>query len=111
MASIEEAAWNSALLNMSRKFTDESMVQTLGLQVLKLPEHQVDSIWNEHKPDTNPAAHELLKKFAQKYESRQEAYKDLRDGLCKRDLNHFARLFEQWLEGIDDQGDLSREST
>ena len=94
--------WNSALLNLSRHFTDESMVQILGLQVLKLPEHQVASIWNKHKPNANLAAHELLKKFELKYKNHQEASYDLLEGLCKNGLNKFASLFEQWLEGNDD---------
>ena len=111
MASIQNSAWNSALLNLSERFTDEGMVETLGIHVLKLPEHQVNSIWNKHKQNANLTAHELLKNFALKYESRQEAYRHLRDGLCKMDLNNLARLFEQWVEEQGDQVGLTQQST
>ena len=111
MASIQDSAWNSALFNLSERFTDESSVQTLGIKVLKIRQHEVDSVWNKHKQNANLAAHELLKNFARKYESRQKAQKDLQDGLRKVNLNHLARLFEQWMEGPDGQAGLTQEST
>ena len=110
-ASIKDSAWDSALLHLSRRFSDQSMVKTLGLQVLKLPEHQVDSIWNKHKPDANLAAHDLLKKFAVKYERRQEAFRDLGGRLRNNKMAYFARLFKDWVEGLGDQSDLTQEST
>ena len=110
MASIQDSAWNSALLNLSRCFSDESMVQTLGAKVLKFRQHEVDSIWNKHKPDANLAAHELLKKFARRYESRRETLKKIADGLCKNDWNQFSKLFRERVEGTDNQEELSQDS-
>ena len=111
MAPIQDSTWNSALLKLSHKFTDDGMVQSLGLQVLKLLPHEVDTALNKHKPAATLAAYDLLKKFALKYESRQKAQKDLQDGLRKVDLNHLARLFEQWVEEQGDQASLTQEST
>ena len=111
MASIQDSAWNSALLNLSRCFSDESMVQTLGVKVLEFPQHEVDSIWNKNKPDANPAAHELLKKFVRRYESRREALKEIADGLCKNDWNQFSKLFREWVEGTGNQKELGQDST
>ena len=111
MASIQDSGWNSALLNLSERLTDQSMVQTLGIQVLKLSEHQVNSIWNNQRQNAYLTIHELLKTFALKYESRQEAYRDLQDGLCRTDLKHIARLFEQWVEEPDDQAGITQDST
>ena len=111
MASVQDSAWNSALLNLSGHFTDQSMVQTLGVKVLKFPQHEVDSIWNKHKPDANLAAQELLKKFARRYERRMEALKEIRDGFCKNDWNQLSKRFREWVEGTDYQEELSQDST
>ena len=92
MATIEDSVWNSALLKTAQRFTDESSIQTLGIKVLKIRQHEVDSVWNKHKPNTNLDAHELLKKFARRHETRKEAFKELTDGLCKNDWNGRKKL-------------------
>ena len=111
MASIEDSVWNSALLKTAQRFTDESSIQTLGIKVLKIRQHEVDSVWNKHKPDTNLTAHDLLKKFARRHESRIAAFKELTDGLCKNDWNELSKLFREWTEGTEYQEDPCQKST
>ena len=111
MATIEDSVWNSALWNLSERFTDESSIQTLGIKVLKIRQHEVDSVWNKHKPHTNLAAHDLLKRFARRHGSRKEAFEQLTDGLCKNDWNELSSLFREWTEGTEYQQDPCQKST
>ena len=83
--------------NLAQRFVEESEIWTLGLKVLKLPEHQVASIWN-HKPDANLAARELLQKWLLQHESRTEAYSFLYDGLRNNTMNQRAALLKKWVE-------------
>ena len=98
--------------NLAQRFVEESEIWTLGLRLLKLPEHQVASIWNKHKPDANLAARELLQKWSLQYESGAEAYKSLYDGLTKNGMNQRAALLKKWVEGEAlDEKQLSIERT
>ena len=81
--------------NLAQQFPEEHEIWTLGLQVLKLPGNQVSSIWNNHKPDANLAARQLLQKWSLQYESRAEAYRFLRDGLRNNGMNQRAGLLKQ----------------
>ena len=85
--------------NLAQRFTDESEIWNLGLQVLKLREHQVASIWNKHKPAANLAARELLQKWSLQFETRTEAYMSLYDALTKNDMNQLAAHLRKRVEG------------
>ena len=98
--------------NLAQILVEESEIWTLGLKVLKLPEHQVASIWNNHRPDANLAARELLQKWSLQYESRTEAYRFLYDGLTNNGMNQRAALLKKWVEGEGrDERQLSIERT
>ena len=84
--------------NLAKRFKDQSEILNLGLQVLKLREYQVDSIWNKHKPDANLTARKLLQKWLQQFKSRTEAYTSLHDALTKNDMNQLATLLRKWVE-------------
>ena len=75
--------------NLAQRFMNESEIWTLGLQVLKLPEHQVASVWNKHKPDANLTARELIQKWLLdlQHENRAEAYTSLSSSLMKNHMS------------------------
>ena len=98
--------------NLAQRFVDESEIWNLGLQVLKLPQHQVASIWNKHKPDANLTARELLQKWSLQYESHPEAYTSLYVALTKNSMNQRAQLLKEWVEGAGmNQTNLTAQST
>ena len=100
------------ILNLAQRFRNEAEIWTLGLNVLKLREHQVASIWNNHKPDANSTARELIQNWSLQYETSTEAYMSLHDARTKNGMNQRARLLKQWVEGTGmDQIILSPQST
>ena len=95
--------------NLAQRFVDESEVWTLGLNVLKLPEHQVASIWHKHKQNANLTARELIQKWSLQYETCTEAYTTLHDALIENDMSQRAGFLKQWVAGTEQP--LSAEST
>ena len=85
--------------NLAQRFVDESDVWTLGLNVLKLPEHQVVSIWHKHKQNANLTARELIQKWSLQFESQTKAYTSLYDALIGNDMSQRAGLLKQWVAG------------
>ena len=102
---------DSHIWNLVERFVDESEVGTLGLNVLKLPEHEVASVWNKHKPDANLTARELIQKWLLdlQHENRTEAYTSLSSSLMKNHMSQRAGLLKQWVAGIEQP--LSAQST
>ena len=109
MALQDDHIWN-----LAQRFVNQSEIWTLGLQVLKLREHQVASIWNKHKPDANVVARELLEKWLLdlQHENRTEAYMALQNALTKNGMNLRALLLKEWVEGAGtNQINLTPQST
>ena len=82
--------------NLAQRFVNESEIWTLGINVLKLPEHQVASVWNKHKPDANLAARELPQKWFldRQHKNRTEAYMCLSSALMKKHMSQRAGLLK-----------------
>ena len=78
--------------SLAQRFTEESEIWTLGLKMLKLPEHKVASIWHNRKHNANLTARELLQKWLLQYEDRTEAYTVLCDALVENNMSERAAL-------------------
>ena len=89
----------SHLLNLSQRIASSDDYQNLGLKILELPSHQIDSVWTKHRPDANQAAHELLKVWFKKQEDGTEAFHTLHAALTRWEMNQHAIELKQWVEG------------
>ena len=93
--------------NLAQRFVEESQIWTLGLKVLKLPEHQVASIWHIHKQNANLTARQLLQKWSLQYKDSTEAYTTLCDTLEEAGLGHFVAHLREWNKEIRPPSDLT----
>ena len=100
---------DSSVVELSQRITCESELIDLGINVLNLPEHTVQSALYEKK-ETQSAAFKLLTTWLHQQTSRHDAYNTLHSALKKADHNELAAQLKRWVEGFSVHSPLSRES-
>ena len=99
--------WEDAhLFEMSLRIMDKQELQHLGLKVLKVPSHTVDSATYNEK-EIQDAAHKLLKTWYQNQINREEAYKNLYTALWDNGLRLLAGDLKQLVTGAKYKTPLS----
>ena len=72
------------LFKFSKYFTDENAVKELGINILNLKEHQVNTVLNKnHGKNITNAAHDILVIWRNQYEDTEKACNDLLKSLEK----------------------------
>ena len=98
------------LVDISRRITSADEYQSLSVKVLRLPGHQVDSIWTKHQPDTNQAAFDALKTWFKQQPDGHEALSNLHAALQRCKMNQLAIYLVQCTAGANEVIHLSQES-
>ena len=99
---------DSAMVELSQRTTCESELIDLGVNVLNLPEHKIQSALYDKK-EIQSAAYKLLTSWLQQQTNRHDAYNTLHSALKKADHNMLAAYLQQWVSGPLVQSQLSTE--
>ena len=86
------------ILDLSKRITCPDDYLDLGIKVLRLPDHQVDSVWTKHRPDVNLAARELLQIWKKKQTNPREAFNNLCTALQQCEMNQLVAELTQWVK-------------
>ena len=98
------------LLELSKRIASADEYLDLSIKVLGLPDHQVESIWNKHRPDTNQAAYDALKTWFKKQPNAYKAFSSLHTSLQSCEMSQLAIRLEEWTESTNQTLHLSNES-
>ena len=99
---------DSAVLDLSKRITNEAELVELGVDVLNLPDHIIDAaVYN--KKEIQSAAHTVLRTWMKKQTNRQEAYTTLCAELRRYEKNELCALLKRWVEGSTAESGLTPE--
>ena len=97
LASYSGSLTDEHILELSKGITEEEELMVLGIKVLNLPKYVIKKAM--YQKEIQPATHEVLSRWVNKENNRQEAYINLYEGLRKAEMNHLAAELKQWVEG------------
>ena len=89
---------DSHILDLSKRISCPDDYLDLGIKALRLPDHQVDSVWTKHRPDVNLAARELLQIWKKKQRNPGEAFNNLCTSLQQCEMNQRVAELTQWVK-------------
>ena len=87
------------ILDLSKRITSAEELMDFGIKGLGLPDFKIKTAMYDHSDSIQAATYELLSMWLKKQTDRQEAYKNLRAGLKRAEMNQLASNLRIWVEG------------
>ena len=85
-------------MNLSKRITSESRLIEFGTNVLKLPDHEIQTALHDKK-ELQSSTHRLLTSWLHQQTDRHTAYSTLHTALQHAEMNLLATELAEWVSG------------
>ena len=109
MLFISDSLQDEHVLDLSKRITDGNELMEFGIKVLTFKEDTIKAAMYDYSDSIQAATHKLLSKWLKQQPTRQQAYINLQTGLKRAQMNQLAAQLRKWVEGIDEQPQISGE--
>ena len=101
---------DALIVELSDRISNKDKLRTFGINVLKIPEHTIESAVTNNPRSIQSAAYDVLSLWGKQQNNRQEAFSSLQAALGGSGLDDLADSLSRWVENLGNHLHVSRAS-